>query len=1089
MLQILMGETLSDLRQAVLRRIADGAAAGVDGQLLLVPEQLSHEMERHLCQVGGDTISRFAEVLSFSRLAGRVSSLYGGTAHKTLDGGGRLIAMAAALEAVASRLKLYSTGFQKPDFLLKLLTLVDELKSSIIRPENLRQTAARLEGRLALKLEELSLIQESYCAVCETMGRDPRDRLELLRSQLLDHDYITGRTVWLLGFTDFTGQELSVLEALLPQAERVCVALLENAGSLTEQTLCRLRSLETDQTAAIVHLPKTRYTSDALDYLRQNLFAAGTKTFDGGTDALHLHHSARAYGACLDVAGRLRHLAEDGYRYRDMAVCCTDLAAYRPLLTSILERYGIPAYYAGSRDILREPVIGMVLAALDAATGGMEADDVLRFLKTGLSPVSLAQCDRLERYVRTWRIRGKHWNEVWDMHPDGYGAVIKDETRAVLEQLNDLRIRAVGPLLRLRQSMDEADDTAAQTLALYDFLKEIDLAGTLERLGEQSRDESQLQKAQEYGQLFDILSGALEQLYHVLGKTVRKSEDFARLLGALLSQYEVGTIPASLDSVLVGDPAALRFSQERFLFILGAEDGQFPPYQSDIDLLTEQERLQLQSAGLPVSGIRDERMDRELVRIGQVLSGCTDKLYVNFCTDQPSHLFQRMSALFPTCPVALDDAAPAIWFTDVRDMGVLLARSEAIEVLENLPLPAVREAAQTVSQRAAHRLGSLSGQTVQQLYGKTLYLSASRIDQFAACRCAYFLNYGLGLKKPKEAAFDAPIYGTFVHAVLEQTARLVTQEGGFRAVSEERLLEIARNVMETLCDETMLSLLRQSERFSYLYGRNLSEIEAVVLELGRELRQSDFNPVGFEVEFSAVGDLPPVEIHGNQATALLSGFVDRVDLYTLGNVTYARVVDYKTGKKSFDYTDVLCGMGMQMLIYLFALEDGGEKLFGKPVKPAGVLYFPARRPVLTATSKLTDEDAALKRATEQIRKGLVLNDELVLSAMEHYEKSPVFLPFKINSKGELSGDLADRSELHLLRRHVERTLRQMADQIASGSVEPNPVVRGADSSPCDYCDYVQVCHRAAGQIEVRPMAKTSRSEFWTRLSREEEHHG
>lgn len=35
---------------------------------------------------------------------------------------------------------------------------------------------------------------------------------------------------------------------------------------------------------------------------------------------------------------------------------------------------------------------------------------------------------------------------------------------------------------------------------------------------------------------------------------------------------------------------------------------------------------------------------------------------------------------------------------------------------------------------------------------------------------------------------------------------------------------------------------------------------------------------------------------------------------------YFRVIDYKTGHKDFDYTDLLCGKGLQMLLYLFAIE-------------------------------------------------------------------------------------------------------------------------------------------------------------------------
>ena len=58
----------------MLRALCERAAAGERRLILLEPEQFSHSAERRLCEMGGDTISRSAEVLSFSRLADRVFS-------------------------------------------------------------------------------------------------------------------------------------------------------------------------------------------------------------------------------------------------------------------------------------------------------------------------------------------------------------------------------------------------------------------------------------------------------------------------------------------------------------------------------------------------------------------------------------------------------------------------------------------------------------------------------------------------------------------------------------------------------------------------------------------------------------------------------------------------------------------------------------------------------------------------------------------------------------------------------------------------------------------------------------------------------
>ncbi|MEI3101906.1 MAG: PD-(D/E)XK nuclease family protein [Oscillospiraceae bacterium] len=86
---------------------------------------------------------------------------------------------------------------------------------------------------------------------------------------------------------------------------------------------------------------------------------------------------------------------------------------------------------------------------------------------------------------------------------------------------------------------------------------------------------------------------------------------------------------------------------------------------------------------------------------------------------------------------------------------------------------------------AAARLGRgrLSPAMVEKLYGKRLRLSASRIDKFAGCKFAYFCQYGLRAKPNKPASFSPPEIGSFMHYVLENTAREVKALGGFKAVS------------------------------------------------------------------------------------------------------------------------------------------------------------------------------------------------------------------------------------------------------------------------------------------------------------------
>lgn len=87
--------------------------------------------------------------------------------------------------------------------------------------------------------------------------------------------------------------------------------------------------------------------------------------------------------------------------------------------------------------------------------------------------------------------------------------------------------------------------------------------------------------------------------------------------------------------------------------------------------------------------------------------------------------------------------------------------------------------------------------------------------------------------------------------------------------------------------------------------------------------------------------MPPIVYHASRGDGLLTGKIDRVDTYEKDGTTYFRIVDYKTGRKDFSYTDLLYGKDLQMLLYLFALQENQKKA-GHPMQPAGALYVPGR---------------------------------------------------------------------------------------------------------------------------------------------------
>ena len=152
MLRLLIGKAGSGKTAAVIGEIRRAVQAGRGGSMLLVPEQYSHEAERELCRVCGDSLSLYAEVLSFSGLQRRIAARMGGGAAAWLDQGGRMLCMALALRAVGARLRLYGAAQRRAELQGMLLSAVDELKSACITGDMLLEAAAACPDGLGDKL-------------------------------------------------------------------------------------------------------------------------------------------------------------------------------------------------------------------------------------------------------------------------------------------------------------------------------------------------------------------------------------------------------------------------------------------------------------------------------------------------------------------------------------------------------------------------------------------------------------------------------------------------------------------------------------------------------------------------------------------------------------------------------------------------------------------------------------------------------------------------------------------------------------------------------------------------------------------------
>ena len=316
--------------------------------------------------------------------------------------------------------------------------------------------------------------------------------------------------------------------------------------------------------------------------------------------------------------------------------------------------------------------------------------------------------------------------------------------------------------------------------------------------------------------------------------------------------------------------------------------------------------------------------------------------------------------------------------------------------------------------------------------------------------------------------------------------------GGFSAVSDDELHAITQRHVDGYVHEQLNDFQEKSQRFIYLFRRLGKDVFQIVSDMAAELRRSDFEPLDFELDFSKMSDIPPVELGDGDGAVTLTGIADRVDGWLHDGRLYLRVVDYKTGKKSFSLSDVWYGMGLQMLLYLFTLEQEGRSYFGYPIVPAGVLYHPAREVILKADRGIQPEKLQLALQSALRRSGMVLSDPQVLQAMEHSAlESPHYLPIKVKKDGSIADGVASAEQLGKLGRYVDELLHRVAREIGSGSIDADPVAHGPQDRACQHCDFAAACgfQEGRGGDRMRYIRSVDPGEFWKFVEEESREEG
>ena len=1114
MLTIIIGRANTGKTTYVVSEMKRRMDLGETGMLLIVPEQYSHDAERLLCAVCGDRLSMHGETLSFTRLCRHVFDETGGAAVQTLDAGGQMLVLHSALASVAPMLKTFGVRNMRTELLETMQNTVKEFKTLGIPPEKLDEIAHKSQNPLSDKLRDISLIYSAYESILAKFGGDAADRMAQLADKIGESTPGNSGHIYIDGFNDFTLPEMNVIAQLLRKNAEMTICLTCDTDSDTEafelprKTLEQLKRLAERNTVQIEMIefgtPSEGRTGE-LAFLEKHImkpydnsrFATlNSQLTERPASPITIYAAPSRYSECEHAACKIWQLIRSGYRWRDIGVMARDWDKYSSICENVFEKYDIPFFTGGRTDILNKPPIALIDAALEiTSTGWAAGNPVFRYIKTGLAGVMPDECSRMENYVHKWNIKGSMWTREWSLPPEGYGGAKLSSLNPSLSTLNTVRRHITEPLTRLRDGLRGESNAADKLLQLYAFLEEIELPERLALKADELNRRGEKRLADEYTQIWGIIVTAMEQLYMITGETKLTAAEFRKLLMLTVSRYDVGAIPAALDRTSLGSMEMNRRRDLKCLILLGATDDELPMLRKSSGILSESERSELAGQGVDIPAGFEERISREMNMIYSTLTLPSDELVVTYPKskgERPSMIIKRIKEMFSIEEKTLkEEECMTAAMTPCLELASLYGKTN------NSPIAAAAreyflnmhsEAAEWLKSGDAHLQagrGSLSETAAKRLYkAPHVTLTATRVEKYYSCAYQFFLYGGLRLRTRAPAAFDALTAGNFLHYILQGVFSEINDGVGFKDAGVRECHEIIERHIDKFAGEYLYSFEGKNERFIYLFRRLGENAARIVLDVLEELKNSDFNPLAFELDISKLSEAGGVRQVFDGLT--LRGIVDRIDVWESGGKLYLRVIDYKSGKKSLKLTNIIYGRDMQMLIYLFALQklyaanfnhesqkpqqhtnaphppDTPLSTLNSPLStpqivPAGVLYVPARDVILKAARNATDEQIAKIRRKETKRSGLIIRDMEVIDAMERGEEKK-YLPVRYTKTGIKLGDsFISEEQTELLSGYVSHMLRRAGKEILAGSIECTPYYANENDHACTYCDYKSVC--------------------------------
>lgn len=1069
-MDFVLSTTTDYAMQKALQKVLAQAEQDVFGSYIVVaPETKTLEVERFLLENSKTKAFANIYIYSFSRLLKRVQIKPVFPLSKEAG----VMIVRNLVMALSGDLTCYKKTAGTVGFAENIYETIQQLKSSGISPIELSETAKKCPTALKIKLEDIALIYDAYENYLGEELVDPSDKLSMLESQLEVSDKIKNSHIYVVGFDSLTANACSVIKGFVKNALSVTVSASfihkdkKNSHIADNEVFEHLKAVA--ESLHIKYDPEfyEKPLSGDFKHIVENLYSYPLKK-EKTQGNLKLMGFPNFETEAKKVASLIKQdIILGKCRYKDNCVYVAD-SGITDIIASAFDEFEIPYFVAEPFEFESHELFVFIKLLFLMIRKNMEAEDVLKFARSGLIGLDFDMVDDFENYVLKY---GINHNKFLKPFTFGNGAMSSQNAEKVREELCNI-VKKFADVYNETMTIGEISTSVLAFLEEYGMeLKLKVLQEKQELLGKQRHSYA---TKQAYGKAVEVLS----MLSQFLGEQKAKLEDFYTLLISGLESADISLLPLSIDQVQIVASADGLYDIKN-LYVVGASDGNFPIREQDLGLIQDAEIGALE-------GLSEKKIEptiktinrRERFKVFELLSLAKEKLTISFSEHisggeeaKMTALMQSLSALF--LDKNGDDFPINKYYNafDGEEVDKNNLKGFAIRLgTKRVALNYLSESLSKYRQGLNYEQGTYF---VHSLYkaleddfdedtkkwfnninkdqenliisnAKDLFFpkgttSISQIERYFACPFEHFATYGLKLKEKELASMRALDVGDILHEVAEKFINFTKNH------KDIKIETVASNLLKSV-----LSKEKYSEEDNRILIKIL-ESEAVRLckNLYAELEVSSFKLLATEKWFGKNGEYKGILLNDENKIELV-GKIDRIDQTD----KYYRLIDYKTGKIESSAEDIYYGRKLQLALYLSAIDEIKKE-------PAGVLYFPIR-------NEFADGKAKAQETYKM--KGFILNDPNAIFSMDNsicYDNPKSRFVFPVLNAGKEAvkkGEIAFRKDDSLLTSGQMKSMASYAvavstkavEEMVEGYVEASPY-KHSGKMTCDHCEFKNVC--------------------------------